>query len=90
MHELKSPSKIALSYLDDSESILFEKVVIYGATKITKTWATQIFDSIKICYTLMKKIPQLKFFILCRKNNLTKIYYTFQESEPNQNFSYFI
>ena len=25
MHELKSPSKVTLSYLDDSESILMEK-----------------------------------------------------------------
>ena len=29
MHELKSPSKIKLTYLDDSESIVFEREFRY-------------------------------------------------------------
>ena len=31
MHELKSPSKIKLSYLDDSESILLERESRYDS-----------------------------------------------------------
>ena len=32
MHELKSPSKIKLSYLDDSESMLLERETRYDST----------------------------------------------------------